>query len=141
MDSEQSKRRTATRLGWAGLIPFPALVIASQLLPGQPWLAWLAAYALAIICFLAGAWWGIALLRRDVRILLASNAVVVFAWACFLANAALFLPLAACLLYLEYRVEQGYPLFGPTPHYYRQLRLRLTAIACVSLLAGFAVTL
>ena len=138
MDNELRKRRTATCLGWAGLLPFPALALAPQFAPAYPWLGWLAAYALAIICFLAGAWWGIALLRSDFRPLLASNAIVVVAWAAYLANAALFLPLAACLLYLEYRVEQSYALFTLAPHYYRQLRLRLTAIACLSLLAGFA---
>ena len=138
MESEALKRRTASRLGWAGLLPFPALAGAAHLVTGWPWLQWLATYALAIICFLAGAWWGIALIRREYRILLASNAVVVIAWAAYLADRELFLPLAACLLYLEYRVEQQHAMFSPTPHYYLQLRLRLTAVASLSLLLGFA---
>ncbi len=140
-EASDSKRRTATRLGWAGLLPFPALALAPLLLPGYPWRDWLAGYALAIVCFLAGAWWGIALLRNRYRILLASNAVVVVAWLAFLADSTLFLPLAACLLYLEYRVEQSHSMFAPTPYYYRRLRLQLTAVACLSLLLAYGTSL
>ena len=54
---------TATWLGRAGLLPFIAAPLAMYLLPEQADLAGhaLSVYALVIICFLVGVWWGLAI--------------------------------------------------------------------------------
>lgn len=135
--NQRSKETTARLLGWLGLLPFPALALAVLVLPGNHWSPWLAAYALAIISFLAGAWWGIALLRNEYRLLLASNAVVVLTWFCYLLAGHWFLLAAAGLLVLLTVIERQHRMFSPQPTYYRQLRSRLTAIAAIALGIAF----
>jgi hypothetical protein len=137
--SRASVPRVATLLGWLGLLPFLGL-------PALLWLRWpssglwaelLAAYALAIICFLAGAWWGISLLRRHTATLWLSNALVVIAWAGYggLPRGGFFL-LAAGLLLAQWWAERRHPLFRPQPAYYAALRARLTVIAVAGLLVA-----
>ena len=129
---------TATRLGWAGLLPFvaaPAIVLsaADLAVPVGPALM---AYALAILCFLSGAWWGMALLRRRPGVLVASNAMVIVGClgVVFLpVQAALYL--LAGLLVLTVVFERRHPLFSPQPSYYAALRLRLSLVAGASLVA------
>lgn len=133
---------TAMRLGWAGLLPFVAAPLALLLLPGLA--SWvgpsLLAYALAILCFLSGAWWGIALLRRRAGVLVASNAMVIV--ACL---GVVFLPLRAALcllaglLLLTVVIERGHGMFSPQPAYYATLRLRLSLVAGVSLILSAAI--
>lgn len=137
MKKQAHKKTTAQTLGWLGLLPFPALALAVLLLPGEHWSAWLAAYAVVIISFLAGAWWGIALLRNEYRVLLASNAVVVLTWFCYLLAGRWFLLAAAALLVLLQVIEGQHPMFSPQPRYYRQLRSRLTGIAALALIVAF----
>ncbi|MDX1734080.1 MAG: DUF3429 family protein [Halioglobus sp.] len=129
--------RTASALGWAGLLPFAA---APLLLGARGDLAPLigpaiAAYALAILCFLVGAWWGIALLRRHPAILLLSNAMVVAAClgVVLLERGHALLLLAVSLL-ITVAVERRHPMFAPQPGYYAALRLRLSVVAALSLL-------
>ena len=71
----------ATRLGWAGLVPFVVAPLALQMSEQSAALvaSAISAYGLAILCFLVGSWWGIALLRRYPQVLMASNIVVVAA--------------------------------------------------------------
>jgi hypothetical protein len=94
----------------------------------------IAAYGLAIVCFLAGSWWGIALLRQDPRILFVSNLVVIVACLGFVAlDLRVSLLLLACLLLCTVGVERVHPLFTPQPDYYRALRIRLGVIAALAL--------
>jgi hypothetical protein len=128
--------QTATRLGWAGLLPFVAAPVALYGWAEQAALVGsaIAAYALAILCFLAGAWWGIALLRSRPVILVASNLMVIIACLGFvLLDLRATLLLLAVLLLGTVGVERLSPMFRPQPPYYAALRMRLSGVACVSL--------
>ena len=130
---------TARVLGFAGLIPFWALAIAMLVWPASTrmWQSLLANYALAIICFLVGIWWGLALIRRGITGLLLGNAIVIVAFISksLLADHYFFL-VAAALLVSIWVFEQRYALFVRQPAYYRRLRLQLTVVAAVSLVLG-----
>jgi hypothetical protein len=134
---------TARMLGYAGLIPFCGLPIAMLLWPAHLslWLNLLANYALAILCFLPGVWWGLALIRRSSAALLASNALVV---ATFLGKSLLgeqlFLLQACAMFCLLLVFERAHPMFGRQPAYYSRMRLQLTVVACVGLLVGWMAT-
>ena len=95
----------------------------------------ISAYGLAIVCFLVGSWWGIALLRRNQVVLIASNLMVI-AGVCGLLLLSLRanLILQALLLVGTIVFERTYPMFRPQPEYYATLRMRLSVIASVSLL-------
>lgn len=129
--------RVASGLGYAGLLPFLAAASLALLWeePTPVLASGLLLYALAIVSFLGGAWWGIALLRRRPVMLLASNVLVIAAWL-----GAWWLPLPFALLWLAMllvatvAVENRHDMFLPQPPYYRRLRLRLTGVAALSLL-------
>ena len=101
----------------------------------------LASYALAIICFLVGVWWGLALIRRAPGPLLYSNAIVITAFFghVFLTHSAFF-GLCALLYPLTVVVERSHTLFRPQPLYYSRLRLQLTVVATVTLALSAALT-
>jgi len=104
---------------------------------GRPVGSALAAYAMAIVCFLAGAWWGVALLRRRPEILIASNVVVIVACLGFvLLGLGGSMLLLAVLLLAVVGVEHWHTAFRPQPHYYALMRLRLSVVASVSLLSS-----
>ena len=126
----------ATALGRAGLTPFIALPVLMFWLPGAVslWAGALANYALAITCFLPGAWWGLALIRRSSSALLMSNALVIIAFtARTLLDPRGFFVTAALLLAATLVVERRHPMFRPQPRYYARLRLELTIVACIGL--------
>lgn len=135
-------RRTAQWLGFAGLLPFIAALLyvlfaqsTSLVVSG------LTLYALAIVSFLAGAWWGIALLRREPAVLVSSNVMVIVAWAgVWLLGPGSAMMLLAMLLLLSLFLEGHYRIFSPQPGYYRRMRKRLTwvAAACLVLVAVLA---
>lgn len=129
--------QTATRLGWAGLLPFFAASAAIYMFKPHAEIvaAAIAAYGLAILCFLAGAWWGMALLRRRPDVLVASNLLVVIACAGFvLLQRQTMLVLLAALFVAVIGFERMHPMFLPQPDYYAALRLRLSVVAAFSLL-------
>ena len=129
--------RTATRLGWAGLLPFVAAPLAVYLSaqPAALVAPAIAAYGLAILSFLVGAWWGIALLRREPGILIASNLVVIAACMGFvLLDLRSQLVLEAVLLTGLVVFECMHPMLRPQPSYYAALRLRLSVVASLALL-------
>ena len=126
----------AGALGRAGLIPFVALPFLMVWLPGAAslWSAALANYALAITCFLPGAWWGLSLIRRSSSALLLSNALVIIAFSGrTLLDPAGFFLLSALLLVTTLVIEYRHPMFRPQPRYYARLRLQLTIVACAGL--------
>ncbi len=133
---------TARLLGAAGVLPFVGGAVVAVLASGELSalaLSGLGAYALAITCFLCGAWWGIALIRRAPALLLASNGIVVAAWLAFwLLSPAAALPGLALLLAVTVGVEARHRAFAAQPAYYRTLRLRLTAVATACLLVAAA---
>jgi hypothetical protein len=104
--------------------------------------SWLASYALAIICFLPGIWWGLALIRRSVAALVLSNGFVVVA---FFGHILLqddgFILLCALLFPATILVERNLALFNVQPAYYARLRLHLSSVASISLvMAAWLVT-
>jgi len=133
--------RTATLLGVAGLTPFCALPLAIWLDPhhGRLYAELLANYALAILCFLVGIWWGLALIRRSASALVASNAVViiVFFGRSLLAHTPFFLG-CAVLLIGTLLFERHHVLFKPQPAYYARLRVALSGVAAVMLIVAAA---
>lgn len=135
--------QVATTLGRLGLLPFIAAPVLLHLDPHHTtvYSTLLASYALAIICFLVGVWWGLALIRRAPAPLIYSNAIVVAAFfgQVLLTNHAFFL-LCALLYPMTVVVERSHTLFRPQPPYYARLRLQLTVVATVSLLLSAALT-
>jgi hypothetical protein len=126
-------------LGYSGVLPFIGLAMAIGLQPQQQrWQQLLAGYALAILCFLLGAWWAIALLRRFRLPLLLSNLLVIATVFSFiLLPTGYFYLIAATLFIVLTVVERRHPQFSRQPTYYALMRVRLSAIAAASLVAGF----
>ena len=99
----------------------------------------MAHYALGIVAFLLGIWWGLGLIRRSAAALIMSNALFLAAFAGrSLLPDPLFLVLAAIILSLTLVVERSHALFRPQPPYYARLRLELTAVAAITLLLSAA---
>ena len=126
----------ATWLGRAGLLPFLGLLLALYIdIQNQTlWANALAIYTLAIICFLVGAWWGMALIQHNPTTLLLSNAIVLatFFGQLLLSTAGFFL-LGAFVFTATLVIERRHALIQPQPLYYARLRLQLTLVASTSL--------
>lgn len=133
---------TARWLGRLGLIPFIALA-ACILLANQPQTLLtraLAAYSFGILSFLAGAWWGLALVKRHPSALLLSNTffLVVF-FSYLLLSTRAYLVVGAVVFMALLIVEQTHPLFRPQPAYYARMRIQLSVTAAVTLLLAATV--
>ena len=123
-------------LGRAGLLPFVGLTLALYFNPqNQPlWTNVLATYTLAIICFLVGAWWGMALIRRSPITLVLSNGIVLMAFfGQILLSTAGFFVLGIIIFIATIALERRHILFQSQPPYYARLRLQLTLVASLSL--------
>ncbi|HEV7354319.1 MAG TPA: DUF3429 domain-containing protein [Brevundimonas sp.] len=139
-DTDTAIPRPALLLGWAGVIPFAVFAFATALelrLPGLRPEPILLAYAAAILSFMGGAQWGLAIRETPVdgQRLAASVIPALVAWAALLQprDAGLLLCLVAFLGLLAYdllTVRQG-----RSPGWYGALRLQLTgAVAgCLAL--------
>lgn len=127
---------TASWLGRAGLVPFVALPCALALDSGRSvlWQKTLGAYAFGILCFLLGAWWGLALVKRHPFILVLSNVLFLALVASFvtLSGTGLYLATAAMFAVMV-MVERRHALFKPQPDYYARLRAQLSLVASVAL--------
>lgn len=142
-------RNTARRLGYAGLIPFVVLAPAS-LLDGHHGYTWsdaLYAYGAVILSFVCALHWGFAMAlpglddARRRRTMLWSVVPSLIAWP-----ALLLVPMEAAVLLvtgfvLHYLQDRRLARHAELPAWYLPLRLRLTAVACISLIAGAFVTL
>ena len=144
-----SVRRTANRLGYAGLIPFVVLAPASLLDAhhGITWSDALFAYGAVILSFVCALHWGFAMAlpglddARRRRTMLWSVVPSLIAWP-----ALLLVPMEAAALLvtgfvLHYLQDRRLARHAELPAWYLPLRLRLTAVACISLIAGAFVTL
>jgi hypothetical protein len=129
--------------GALGLLPFMAPPLIGSLLPGTADLMALAlgAYAALILSFLGGARWALALAREPVRSLTIGLAMLptLAGWALLLLpeplRAERLLGLALALA-----IHGVWDLRAPgLPGWYPALRLPLTVMACLSLLAGVVV--
>lgn len=126
-------RMTAWGLALAGLIPFVGLAALITLIPreGQRWVEPLTVYGAIILSFLAGARWGKAF-ERDPRpaTLILSNLPPVAAWLTFIPG----VPAEFRLLVLIFGlIGMLYWDFGPSPVWYRNLRIIATMGATLSL--------
>lgn len=124
--------RTATILGLAGLIPFclAPLAMWRDVHHARLYAELLANYALSIICFLVGIWWGLALIRRNNGALIISNAVVIVAFSGrSLLTYSPFFVLCAALFVFTVLLERRHRLFESQPMYYARLRIGLSSVA------------
>jgi hypothetical protein len=136
--------RTVAWLGYGGLIPFLALAPASLLdhHHGAQWSDALYAYGAIILSFIGALHWGLAMALPD---LTERQRSAYFAWSVVPAliawPAVLFSPpLAAPLLVVgfiaHYLQDRRLARQATLPGWYLPLRLRLSSVAVVSLVAG-----
>lgn len=127
-------RLTAWTLTLAGLVPFVGLAALILLDPrgGGRWVDPLTVYGAIILSFLAGARWGKAFAERDPRpaTLILSNLPPVAAWLTFIPGVPAELRLLVLIFGL---IGMLYWDFGPSPVWYRNLRIIATAGAVLSL--------
>ena len=139
-----SVRRTANRLGYAGLIPFVVLAPASLLDThhGITWSDALFAYGAVILSFVCALHWGFAMAlpglddARRVRTMLWSVVPSLMAWP-----ALLLVPMEAAVLLvtgfvLHYIQDRRLARYAELPDWYLPLRLQLTTVACIALITG-----
>lgn len=143
-ETETAIPRPALLLGWAGVIPFAAFAFATALelrLPGLRPEPILLAYAAAILSFMGGAQWGLAIGEAPVdgQRLAVSVIPALLAWTALLQplDTGLLLCLIAFLGLLAYdllTVRQG-----RSPAWYGTLRLQLTGavVGCLALALVF----
>ena len=144
-----SLRRTARWLGYGGLIPFIVLAPVSLLDShhGFTWSDALFAYGAVILSFVCALHWGFAMAlpgldeRTRVRSLLWSVVPSLMAWP-----ALLLVPMEAAVLLvtgfvLHYIQDRRLARHAELPDWYLPLRLQLTVVACLSLIAGAFVQL
>jgi hypothetical protein len=147
--SHDPVRRAAAWLGYGGLIPFVVLAPASLLdhHHGWTWSDALYAYGAIILSFVGALHWGFAMTAqgldagRRVRCLVWSVVPALIAWPALLlapAGAAALLVFGFVAHYLQdRRLARGMDF----PGWYLPLRLRLTAVACLSMILGAFVPL
>ncbi|MCQ4162366.1 DUF3429 domain-containing protein [Roseomonas sp. GC11] len=130
----------ASWLGGAGLLPFLTLAVAS-LMPGESGAlaaTALLAYGAAILSFLGGIRWGLAMARAESGALWAELSLSVL--PSLLAWVALLLPRPAGLLLLAVSLAGQWLLDSRTtlaPGWYPRLRLPLSLGAIAALLVGY----
>ena len=140
--------RTVAWLGYGGLIPFIVLAPASLLdhHHGMAWSDALYAYGAIILSFVGALHWGLAM---SLPSLSEGQRSACFAWSvvpALIAWPAVLLspPLAAPLLVVGFIAHylQDHRLAGQAtlPAWYLPLRLRLTGVAVISLVAGIYVS-
>lgn len=144
-----SLRCTARWLGYGGLIPFIVLAPVSLLDShhGYTWSDALFAYGAVILSFVCALHWGFAMAlpglddARRVRTMLWSVVPSLMAWP-----ALLLVPMEAAVLLvtgfvLHYVQDRRLARHAELPAWYLPLRLQLTVVACLSLIAGAFVQL
>lgn len=135
--------RLARALGWAGVIPFVALALASVFNEDLPDRAWpqvaLALYGAVILSFLGGANWGMTLAREGETLRIGAGGLVVGIAASLAGFAGALLPpgLGLPLMIAGFAAmlinDLGHIARGLLPEWYRPLRMGLSAAAVGSL--------
>ena len=122
-------------LGYAGLVPFvlPAVLVLTGSAHADVASTIASGYALAILCFLCGSWWGMAQATANRATLLLSNAYLLLALALYLFAAEWWSLAAALLLVGAWLCEQNALLFPTYPGSYRRMRAILTLCASASM--------
>lgn len=145
MLNPSAPNKLATRLGYAGLIPFVLLAFLLWIVQAdlRPWLTIaLTSYAALIATFLGGIHWGIAGgVQSSTTANLRSFHLIwgitpsLIAWLALIMPAYAGLPLIAALLVACYLVDRkSYPAAGWSA--WLPMRLRLTVVATLSCLIG-----
>lgn len=139
--------RTVAWLGYGGLLPFIALLPASMLDPhhGVVWSDALYGYGAIILSFVGALHWGMAMSLPDLserqRSLCFAWSVVpaLIAWPAFLFSPMLAAPLLVVGFIVHYLQDRRLARQATLPGWYLPLRLRLTSVAVICLLAGLLV--
>lgn len=130
------------QLSYAGLVPFLAgAFLLGWYFEGPVSVLWvetaLMSYTLAIIAFLSGVHWAVALFfpeKAPVNLFVLSNALVVAAWLCFLIGCAgLFYVLAILIFAILLWVDQRLFRSSVISRVYFRLRRQVTLIAVACL--------
>lgn len=135
--------RLVSALALAGIIPFAAGALYLVAPVGPPHfyplvstaLAW---WAVIILSFMAGTYWGMAVAgRADPLLLIGSNVAAIAAWGVLIALPSAWIPVAISVLYallllLEWRAYA----IGRVPLFYLRLRMAITSavVICLSVL-------
>lgn len=133
----KSASQARALLGYAGLLPFviPALIALS----GSAWTdsasAIAGVYALGIIAFLCGSWWGLGLSAGTAGLSWLSNLYFLVALGCFLLLPAWWPLLSALLLLGMLSIERASSSIPAVGADYPGLRRNLTLVASASMLA------
>jgi len=124
--------RGATRLGWAGVIPFAALAAAAWV-PAWAGFAQLAfvAYSAVILSFLGGVRWGRAMAGGGAGEFVRSVLPSLVAWVALLVAGAAAVPVLAAAFVAVWLNDSLFDRL-PAPAWFRRLRAGLTAavLAC-----------
>ncbi len=136
--------RTVAWLGYGGLTPFIALLPASLLDPhhGMVWRDALYGYGAIILSFVGALHWGMAMSLPDLserqRSLCFAWSVVpaLIAWPAFLFSPAIAAPWLALGFLAHYLQDRRLARQTALPGWYLPLRLRLTSVAVLCLMAG-----
>ena len=147
--NDASLQHTANWLGYGGLIPFLVLTPASLLDAHHAW-TWsdaLFAYGAIILSFIGALHWGFAMVlpgldaSRRVRTLIWSVVPALIAWPALLLAPAEAAALMISGFVLHYVQDRRLVRIAALPSWYLPLRLRLSAVACISLSLGSFVRL
>jgi hypothetical protein len=140
--------RTVAWLGYGGLIPFLVLMPASLLdhHHGAVWSDALYAYGAIILSFIGALHWGLAmslpeLTERQRSAWFAWSVVpALFAWPAVLFSPPLAAPLLVVGFIAHYLQDRRLARQATLPGWYLPLRLRLSSVAVVCLVAGVLAT-
>lgn len=136
--------RAVAWLGYGGLVPFLLLALGSLLdrQHGALWSQALSAYGAIILSFIGALHWGLAMtlpeLRQGQRSAWYAWSVVpaLLAWISMLMSPRLAAPLLIAGFIAHYLQDRRLAAQAVLPAWYLPLRLRLSTVACLCLLAG-----
>lgn len=140
--------RTVAWLGYGGLLPFLALAPASLLdnHHGMVWSDALYAYGAIILSFIGALHWGLAMSlpglteRQRSAWFVWSVVPALIAWPAVLFSPLLAAPLLIAGFIAHYLQDRRLAGQATLPGWYLPLRLRLTSVAVISLVAGVFAT-
>ncbi|UCV27307.1 DUF3429 domain-containing protein [Ferribacterium limneticum] len=140
--------RTVAWLGYGGLLPFLALAPASLLdhHHGMVWSDALYAYGAIILSFIGALHWGLAMSlpglteRQRSAWFMWSIVPALIAWPAVLFSPPLAAPLLIAGFIAHYLQDRRLAGQATLPDWYLPLRLRLTSVAAVCLVAGVFAT-